>query len=435
MRYKISRLPQSIIEICVTIPRDDMRREAELTLGKMRKNLELPGFRKGAAPLEIARERIGEFALYEQAIGNAAQRALSSILVKEALEPIERPEVAVTKLLPNDDAEFSARFPILPNVCLPKNWRDIIREAGKERKEPSIQNSEVSDTLALLQESRATDHAVARAAKQGDVVTATIRAHSEGKPIPHGTLEHHSFVLGKGNLMPGVEEHIEGLLPGEEKEFNLQPPDSYWAKELQGKLITFRVKAESVKERKIPALDNAFAAAISKFGTLDELSANIRKGLLEEKQAKEKERMRILMVERLAEKIPIDVPQALLARELDQMNNELRHSTSNTGLDWDAYLRHIKRTEESLREDFQDNALRRVKLALVIRQISTEIQAEPTNEETEAEMNKYLLRYSSTEDARRHIDVTELARYTKNILRNEKAFQYLESLNAQRSGA
>lgn len=430
MRYEISRLPQSVVELRVTVPRDAMEREVTHALEELRKGLTLPGFRKGAVPADLAREKIGEFALYEHAVQHAAAHAIAEIFEQEALEPIERPEITVTKLVPGHDAEFTARFAVLPQIALPKHWEEIVRAAGRERREPTVSDEEVRAALAWLRHSRGVETVVDRPAKKGDAVTATIRASSEGKPIPDAALDHHSFILGSASFMPGFEEALEGLSTGEVKDFSLQAPEDYWVASLRGKPVAFRVTMESVRERTLPELDDAFARSVGRFSNLAELEAHIRQGLLAEKREKEKERMRILILERLGAELQLEIPQALLAQELDQMLRELKDSTAQLGMEWQAYLKSLGRTEDGLRASLADEAARRVRLALILRQVARAVAAEPTSEELESEMQKYLLRYSSPAEAERHIDIAELARYTRNTLRNEKAFHYLEALAA-----
>jgi trigger factor len=433
MRYEISRLPHASIELRVTIAREDMQREVTRALEELRKDLELPGFRKGTVPADLARETIGEFALYAHAVRHAASHALANIFEKESLEPIARPEITVTKLVPGNDAEFTARFPVLPTVTLPKNWRELIRETGKERREPEVKDEEVRAALAWLRESRSTQTPISRPAQKGDAVTATIRASSEGKPIPNASLEHHSFILGSAAFMPGVEDAIEGLSRGDVKDFVVRAPDDYWVEALRGKSVEFHVEIEEVRARTIPPLDDEFARSIGRFKNLGELDASIRQGMLAEKREKEKERMRILMLERLSAVLDFEVPDALLSRELDQMLMELKTLAEQLGMTWEQYLESLQRTEEALRETLKDEALRRVRFALILRQIAAETHAEPTKEELESEMQRYLLRYASPAEAERHIDIAELARYTRSALKNEKAFQYLETIAAGRN--
>jgi trigger factor len=415
MHYKISHLPNSVVELQVTIPQADLEREVQ----KARES--------------SSQKKSDEFKLYEHAFKQAAGQALETIFIKESLEPIEQPEITVTKLAPKNNAEFRARFAVMPSVKLPPNWKELIREAGKEKREPTLKDEEVRAALVWLQESRAVSKPVKRPAKNGDIVKATIRAFQAGKPIPNATLEHHTFILGRKTFLPGFEEKLEGLSKGDKKNFSLIAPERYWVKELSGKEIEFDVEIEGVEERIVPTLDDNFARSVGRFKNLEELITSIKEGLLLEKQEKEKERMRILFLERLSNAITIDVPKILLLGELDQMIQELKTSTERFGLAWEQYLKSINQTEEDIRTALSAEAMRRVKFALILRALADELEIEPTEEEIESEMQKQLLSYPSPKEAERHIDTEALLRYTRGIVRNEKAFQYLETIAAGRN--
>lgn len=319
----------------------------------------------------------------------------------------------------------------LPAVPLPSNWRGIVTQTFSERRDVSVAEKEVSAALERLSESRAAEREVLRPARKGDVVTATIIASHDGKPVKDGTLEHYSLLLGQGTLLPGVEEKIAGLTRGAEVEFPVEVPVEYWQHELRGKTLTFRVTLEGVRERTLPELGDDFARTIGKFENLEDLKTKIREGLTEEKRQKEKERMRILAIERLAEKTDAEIPEALVAVELDRMIAELKASTASFGMDWPHYLEHLKRTEDDLARDLRDGARRRVKFALVLGALSDELKQEPSEEEVKGKMDQLLSRYGTPGEAGRQVDAKELERYTRNILKNEKTFQYLKGLRGE----
>ncbi len=431
MNYKIHQLPQSTIELKVSISKEDLLKEVEFVLEESRKDLELPGFRKGNVPRDLARKTIGEFALCERALKKIASRALVSIFEKESIEPIAQPKITVTKLAPGDDAEFVVKFPILPKINLPENWKEIAKKATQEKKTPEVKEEEVDSALTWLQESRAKNIPVNRPAKKGDVVTATISASCEGKPIPNATLKHHSFLLGRAHFMPGLEDKIEGLSKGESKDFLIKSPNDYWAEELRGKTIQFHVEIEDIKEREIPLLNDEFARNVGRFNSLEELRSSIREGIFYEKLEKEKERIRILILERLAQEIKPEIPQILLEQEIDRMIEELKSSVEEIGVEWQQYLTSLKQTESTLREAFKNEAIRRASFALILYRIAKLLGIEPDEEEVEEEIEKYLSRYVLPEEAQ-NIDIEQLKHYTRNRLRNEKTFQYLETLSERK---
>jgi trigger factor len=430
MHYKISRLPKSKIELHISFSAEDLNGCIDKALERIRKDLELPGFRKGTVPKEIARQKVGEFKVYEEALRIKLAQALQEIFDKESIEIIGYPEITVTNLTPSSGAETKVKFSILPDIKLPQNWKEIVKEVGKERKEIIVDETEVNKALTWLQESRSNLIPVSRTAKKGDVIKVNLEAFSEGLPIPNSSLKDYSFVLGSASFMPGVEEEIEGLSIGEIKDFEITAPENYWVESLKGKRIKFHVEVKEINERVLPELNDEFARSIGRFENLAALINSIREGLYMEKQEKEKERIRILILEKLNENINVELPDLLINNELDRMIQELKTSIEDLGMDWNSYLQSLKKDENSLRESLKNQAEKRARFALLLRKLSKEFNIEVTEEELEEEIQKQLLKYNSPEEANKNIDIEEFSMYTRTIIRNEKTLKYLETLSS-----
>lgn len=429
MTYEKQSLPNSKVELIIRITKEELAPHAERSLDAFRKKLELPGFRKGEIPREIAKSRISEMQLLENAGLCAAREAFAEIIGRENLEIVDTPELTATKLAPGNDAEFKATFPTLPQFSLSPNWKDIVRDSKTERREVSVKEEEVDSALQWLRQSRSKiSDETGKPAKKGDLVQATIEAEIGGAPVKDGTMEHYSFVLGSANLIPGVEEGIVGLKSGERKEFGVKSPDDYWNEALRGREIIFRVAVESVKEREVPELNDEFARSAGKFKDLNDLCSGIKQGILEEKRREEKERFRILMLERLSKNTDFELPEPVVDHELDKMLEELRSETSGMGLPWEKYLTKIGRDEETLRKELRPLAETRARYALILRTVSREESLNPSKEEVKAEIDRYLLQLRSPDETKHSIDAAELERYTRSILKNEKAFQELERI-------
>lgn len=306
-----------------------------------------------------------------------------------------------------------------PVVSLPVNWQEIAREALKEKRDVSVSKDEVASALQWLQKSRASYAQVLRPAKKGDAIEIDFELSSEGKKIEGGETKNHTLILGEGNHIPGFEDALIGMKAGEEKNFSLED---------KGKHLDFQVKINSVKDRILPELNDEFTKSLGKFGNLESLRASIREGLLTEKSEKERQRIRILMLAMIDDKSKIDIPGQSVRDELQSMLAELKASLASMGLTLEEYLKQIKKTAEELEKDFYPEAVRRVRYALILREIAREGGIEPSEEEVKAESNKFLLRLSSPQKAQKAIDAQSLLRYTRNILRNEKTFEWLEKL-------
>lgn len=315
-------------------------------------------------------------------------------------------------------------------VKLPTNWQNLVKESRAEKREISVSDREVDEALTWLQESRATYRQVLREAKDGDAVEVDFEISTERKPIPGGKAEGHRLILGKGGYIPGFEDAIRGMSQGEEKEISLSCPENYWAKEIAGKVLSAKIKVKSIQERTLSELSDEFAKSISQFKTLPDLKKSIREGLTTEKEEKERDRFRLLILERIDRGATVSYPESLAEREIATMIGELRSSVTAMGLPWPEYLKQIKKDEKRLATDFRPQAARRVRYALLLEAIADREGIEPSREEVESEMNRFLLRFSSPKEVEKNIDPAALSQYTRGVLRNEKVFQFLEKISA-----
>jgi len=315
-------------------------------------------------------------------------------------------------------------------VRLPKNWREIIKESRPEKREVFVSSAEVEEALAWLQKSRAIYSQVTRPARKGDSIEIDFEVSSRGKPIPGGAAKNHRLVIGGGGYLPGFEEKLEGMSWGEEKNFTLEAPDNYWSREIAGKQLDFHVRINSVQKVTLPEVNDDFARSLGKFGSLPELKENIRSGLRKEKEEREKERFRICLVERIAEKADVQFPPSLVDKELEGMITELKLETEGLGLAWPEYLKQIKKDEVGLKIELAKQAEKKVRYSLILGAIADEEKIEPLAAEVEEEVNKFLRHFSPPAEAEKSIDVAKLTQYTKGVLRNEKVFQFLEKLAA-----
>ncbi len=314
------------------------------------------------------------------------------------------------------------------HIHLPHNWREIVKESAKERREIFVSEKEIADALRWLQASRASYAEVTRPAQEGDSVDIDFEIKNEGQALPGGKAENHKLIIGAGGYLPGFEKEIVGMKTGEEKNFSLPVPETFWAKEIAGKNVDLHLKVKSVQDRDVPELNDSFAQSVGKFKNIDALKKSVGEGLRVEKEEKEKERFRLFVLSKIEEKSEIEYPDELLENEINLMLGELKASVGGMSLPWPEYLNQVKKSEEDLRKGFRPQGERRVRYALILRAIAEEERIEPDAEEVEKEMNRFLSQFSSPEVAEKNIDVVSLANYTKGVLRNEKVFQLLEKI-------
>lgn len=395
---------------------------------------DIEGFRRGKAPYEIVKNRFGEMMIYERAAELAIRQNYIELLKKAAADaqkkefvPIGRPEITITKLAPGNDLEFKVKMVLLPEVELP-DYKSIASKVLKQKKEIAVSEEEIQKTLDWIRESRAPLVTVGRAAQKGDIAEIDFEIKKDGLKVEGGESKNHPLTLGRGGFLPGFEDQITGMKSGEEKIFTLTVPESWHDKTLAGKKLEFKVLLKLVQEKIIPELNDESVKSLGNFSSVEDLKKNIRDGLTQEKEAREKQKIRSAIVEGIAAPLKTEIPEVLLTSELAKMLHELKNGIENMQMDWADYLLHIKKSEEDLKKEWRGEAEKRVKAALVLRAMAREEKIEPSEEEVKIAADQYLTRFEDAEEARKSIDPDELKEYTKGVLRNEKVFEFLEKL-------
>ncbi|QQG45661.1 MAG: trigger factor [Candidatus Sungiibacteriota bacterium] len=443
MDYNFTKSLKSQAEIDVSIPFREFEPHLARAATLISEETEIEGFRRGKAPYEIVKQKFGENAIYERAADLAVrktypelmQKMLDSGEVSPSRPPIGRPEITIIKLVPGNDLEFKIRLAVMPEVKL-SDYKVIARRVQKEKKAVSITDEEVEKTLEWLRESRAPLITVDRPAQSGDTVEIDFSARGgsasggevkDNSPILSES-KNHPLVIGQGKFLPGFEDNLIGMKVGDEKSFTLVAPENWHEKSMAGKAFDFIVTMKLVQERKLPELTDESVKNLGDFPSVEALKKSIREGIGKEKEEKEIQRLRALTIEKIAEETKIEVPDVLIEGELDKMFTELKSGVEQMGMKWEDYLLHIKKGVEELQKDWRDEAEKRVRIALVLREIAKVEKIEPTAEEIETRANQLLSQYKSVEDAKKHIDAEELKEYTKGILKNQKVFEFLEKM-------
>jgi trigger factor len=289
-----------------------------------------------------------------------------------------------------------------------------------------VEKAEIDSSLDYLRKSRAKIITVNRPAEKGNRVEIDFEVRHGGVKIENGMSKNHPLILGEGRFLPGFEKELEGMSAGEEKNFSLKAPKDWPDKRVAEKNLDFKVKMNLVQERQIPELNDEFAKSLGNFASLETLKENVSGGLLEEKEIKEKQRIRIELIEKVAENSKIEIPESLIAEELDKMINEFKFSISGFGLDFDKYLEEIKKTTPELKKEWKNQAEKRVRIAMCLKAIAEKEQIEISDEEIENKINEELKNYPNVEEVKKNIDLKALRVYTKEVLRNEKVLGLLE---------
>lgn len=430
MEYKIEK--KDGVNIDVTIPWEEVNKEFDVLMKSAMKNVEVKGFRKGAVPEEVAEAQVDRMKVLSEAVDKLLRVHYVDIMKKESLKVVGAPKVSVTKMAENNDVEVKIAAALLPEIELPKKWKDVIKKVNEEKsseEKEEITDEKIDEELKHIAGSRAQHKEVDRAAKKEDHVKIDFTVKQDGVVIENGTSKDHSLVLGKGVFIPGFEEKVIGMKKGDEKTFSLKFPEEYHAKHLAGKDAEFDVALNVVEERITPEINDEFAASLGEqFKTLDDLKKSVKEGMEKEQIKRSNEENRTKYLDTLVEMINVEVPHVVLHEELHRMMGEFEQQLSMSGMQFDDYLAKIGKAKDEIEKEWEPQAKKRVLSALILEQIASDEEMNIDSKDIEAEMNKTLTMYKGVKDMEKNIDMGQLYEYTKGVMQNDKVFEMLEKL-------
>ncbi|MGG1632370.1 trigger factor [Rossellomorea sp. NRS-1567] len=362
---------------------------------KVVKQVNVPGFRKGKMPRGMFEKRFGVESLYQDALDFILPEAYAKAIEETGIDPIDRPEIDVEQMEKGKDLIFTATVQVKPEVKLGE-----YKGLEVEKMETEVTAEDVEAELTSLQEKQA-ELAVKEEGKaeEGDTVTMDFEGFVDGEAFEGGQAENYSLELGTGQFIPGFEEQLIGVAPGEEKEVEVNFPEEYHAAELAGKPATFKVKVHEIKAKELPALDDEFAKdADEEVETLAELKEKIEKRLQESKKNEAETAVRETLVNKASENAEVEIPEVMVTAEVDRMMQEFEQRLQMQGMNLDLYFQFSGQSEEDLKGQMKEDAGKRVRTNLTLEAIAAAENLEVTDEEADQEVNKMAEQYNMSAD-------------------------------------
>jgi trigger factor len=367
MQITRKNLSPTNVKLTVVAGQDQLDTIKQEVLTKLQRDVKLPGFREGKAPLSMVEKNVDQNLLQSEFLEHAVNHIYGDALAEGNLRPVAQPEVNITKYVPFTTLEFEVEIEVFGEVKLP-DYRKI-----KLAKKPvTISAKDVDGVIANLKTRAADKESVTRAAKDGDEVILDFfgtDAKTE-EPINGADGKDYPLILGSNTFIPGFEPNLIGLKPGQEKTFVLEFPKDYGVSALQSRKVSFKVAIKQVQKIIEPKLDDAFAAKVGPFKTMAELRADIKKQLESEKQHQAQREYENELVQKIAEKATVAVPKAIVDEELDRQEADERQNLMYRGQTWQEHLKEEGVTEEEHREKKRPDAELRVKAGLVLSEIA-----------------------------------------------------------------
>lgn len=369
--------------LTVTVEAKEFEKALDQAFKKVVKDVQLPGFRKGRVPRNIFENRFGVESLYQDAVDIILPDAYMKAVEETGIEPVDQPEVDIEEIEKGKDFVFTAQVTVKPEVELGQ-----YKELEVEEQDIEVTDEDVENELESLREQQA--ELVIKEegeVEEGNTVVIDFEGFMDGEPFDGGKGENHSLEIGSGQFIPGFEEQLVGKTSGEELTVNLTFPEEYHAEELAGKDATFEVKIHEIKVKELPELDDEFAKDVDEeVETLEELREKKKKELEENKQQEADQKTRETLIEKASENTTIDIPDAMIETELDNMFQEFEQRLQAQGMTMDMYAQFSGQDEAALREQMKEDAEKRVKSNLTLEAIFNAEALEVTDEDAEKEL-------------------------------------------------
>lgn len=386
---------------------------------KSAKYFNIPGFRKGKAPMNIVEKYYGDEIFYEDAFNEVVPEVYEKELKENNIEAVSHPDIDVKQIGKGQDLIFTALVQTKPEVKLGK-YKGI----ELKKVEYNVSDADVDHELGHMQEKNARLVSVEdRAVENGDITVIDFEGFVDGKAFEGGKAENHELTIGSNTFIPGFEEQIIGMKIDEEKDINVKFPEEYFSEELKGKDATFKIKLHEIKKKEMPALDDEFAKDVSEFDTLAELKASIKEKIEEENKNKEKYETEDAAIKAVCDNVDIDIPSGMIETETDNMVKEIEQRLSYQGMKLENYLQMIGKTNEQFRKEYEEQAKTSVKSRLVLEAIIKAENIEADSEKVNAKIKEMAQMYGQKEEQLKENEA--FVKYLEESLKNERAVEFI----------
>ena len=384
-----NKVDTNVWELEVSVDGDTFKDAVTKAYLKQRKNITIPGFRKGKAPRAFIEKYYGEGVFYEDALEAIYPDAVASAIEEAKLEPVDTPYDLEIPEMGNDGVTMKFKVTVKPEVELGE-----YKGLNATKKSTKVTADEVKAELARMQEQNSTVSDVDdRAVKKNDIVVIDFEGFVDGKAFEGGKAEKYELTIGSNQFIPGFEDQIIGHKIGDEFDVNVKFPEDYQA-DLASKDAVFKIKLHGIKVKDVPALDDEFAKDVSEFDTLDELKKDIKKQLEKRKNDDAENELHNTLLEEVAKGIKAEIHEAMIEKTIDDDVNEYSYRLQSQGLKLETYLKYTGMDMKGFREGFKERAETQVRLNLALEKIIEKEKIEVTEEDIEAEYKKYADAYN-----------------------------------------
>ena len=386
MTSTFEKLSSNKVKLNFTVEPEKFEEGIKKAYQKMVKKINIPGFRRGKAPMKVIEAHYGESVFYEDAFDAIFPEIYQAALTEHNVDVVDRPELDVEQIGRGKELKFSVEVFVRPDVTL-----GAYKNLGIVKTVDEVTEDDVKAEIE-----RARDRAsrwievTDRAARLDDQVNINYAGFLGEEQFQGGTAENHDLILGSGSFIPGFEDQLVGAEIGADVDVNVTFPEQYHSEELAGKAVVFHVHVNSIREKEMPELDEDFVKEVSETAnTVDEYKAEIRERLESQAENRAESAFENEVIEKVCENAEVDIPAAMIEEQIDNMLRDMEMRMMYQGMKLDDYFKYTGQTREQVREMYKVPAEERVKTQLVVAAVMKAEEIKADEAEIDVEIGKY----------------------------------------------
>ena len=384
MSLQVEKLEKNMAKLTIEVPAEELEKALQNAYLKNRKQISVPGFRKGKVPRQMIEKMYGPEIFYDDAANALIPDAYAAAVDECELELVSRPAISIEKIAKGEPFVFTAEVAVKPGVTLGQ-YKGI----EVEKEDTSATEEEIQAALNKEQESNSRTITVEdRAVQDGDMTVIDFEGFADGTAFEGGKGTDYPLTIGSGAFIPGFEEQLIGAEIGKEVEVNITFPEEYHAKDLAGKPAVFKCTVKEIKVKELPELDDEFAKDVSEFDTLEEYKADLKKKLEEKKAEEAKGRKEDAVIEKIIEGASMEIPDAMVETQAEQLVDDFAQRLQMQGMSMDQYMQYTGAGMEAMIERMKPQAVKRIQSRLVLEAVAAAEQIEIGEDEIEEEIGR-----------------------------------------------
>lgn len=415
MNVKKEKIEENVVKLEITVESEKFNESMKKAFVKNAKKFNIPGFRKGKAPMNIIKKYYGEGVFYEDAINFCCDDTYPQAIKENDVKPVDYPKIDIVQIGEGKDFIYTAEVVVFPKVKLGE-----YKELEVKKNTYDVKDEEIEEELKKTQQKNARiETKESGSVEKGNIAVIDFEGFVDGKKFEGGSGKDYKLEIGSGTFIDNFEDQLIGLNAGDSKDVHVTFPEKYGRDDLNGKEAVFKVTVKEIKIKELPELDDEFAKDISEFDTLDEVREDIKKKKKKANELRIKREFEEAVLDKACSNAEINIPEVMIKKEIDIMLKDLELRLKYQGLDLKTYYQYTNNTEEKVREYMKESAEKKVKTDLVIGEIAKVEKIEASNDELMEKAKEMAMQYGNK----------EAEKTAKIIFDNQKSYLETDIIN------